>query len=176
MDFLVREAKTADAASIGRIHVDTWRVHYRGFVPDYYLESLSVDARIQAWRQILSDPRAGTETFVAEEIGNVMGFCNVGPSRDGDAAESTGELYSIYVSPREQKKGVGSALMRAGLHFLISKKFNSASLWVLKTNQATIRFYESKGWRADGQEKTEERNKFVFEEIRYVLPDLTVRS
>jgi len=38
---LIRAAKAVDAASIGKVVVDTWRTTYTGIVPQDYLESLS---------------------------------------------------------------------------------------------------------------------------------------
>ena len=49
-----------------------------------------------------------SELFVAELDGDVVGFANVGESRD-EAGE--GELYTIYVDPSCWGRGVGRALM-----------------------------------------------------------------
>jgi len=38
----VRTATAADAASIAQIHVETWRVAYRGQIPDAVLNGLDV--------------------------------------------------------------------------------------------------------------------------------------
>jgi hypothetical protein len=63
-DMTVRPAVQADARSIAEVHVETWRVAYRGQVPADYLESLSVDQRESMWRAMLAE--TGTLTFVLE--------------------------------------------------------------------------------------------------------------
>jgi hypothetical protein len=45
MEFEVRRAVSGDAASIARVHVESWRSTYAGIVPEAYLRSLDVDLR-----------------------------------------------------------------------------------------------------------------------------------
>jgi len=40
---ILREAGLADAPSIVRVHVDTWRTNYRGIVPEDTLTQLSYE-------------------------------------------------------------------------------------------------------------------------------------
>ena len=167
MNFTIRHAELKDAPGIARVHVETWQTHYSGQVPDEYLIGLSIEKRKKEWTEILSNPKPTNLYLVAEEAGKIVGFCSVGPSRDQDASGDTGEIYAIYILPSKQGQGIGAALMDAGLNFLKEKSFKAAILWVLKTNNPTIKFYESKGWKADGHEKMEIIGNLPFEEIRY---------
>ena len=167
MNFLISKAETKDIPDIAKVHVETWQSHYRGQVPDDYLDRLSVEKRIKTWTDVLSHPKQKSATFVAESDGRAVGFCSVGPSKDKDAAIEIGELYAIYLDHKKQGLGIGSALMKAGIDFLRDQGFKKATLWVLKTNKKTISFYESKGWKADGSEMKDEKDGFVFEETRY---------
>ncbi len=169
MTYLIRKAEFKDAPGVAKVHVETWQSHYRGQIPDDYLFSLSVEKRTKIWEENFSNLKSQKITFVAEESGEILGFCSVGSSRDVGAPEKTGELYAIYLNPLKQRQGIGSALMKAGLDFLREEGFDKATLWVLRTNTQTIRFYEAKGWQADGAEKKDEKNGFIFDEIRYTI-------
>lgn len=161
----VRAAVEADARSIAEVHVETWRVAYKGQVPDDYLESLSVDQREDMWRVMLAD--TGSQTFVIEHDARVVGFANVSPSRDEDATPTTGELAAIYVLPERWGDGAGHALLGFALDALRDVRNASATLWVLDTNTRAQAFYEAHGWAADGATKSEERDSFVLRELRY---------
>ena len=54
----------------------TWRITYRGIVPDKHLANLSYEWRANGWYQILSRaPEVGNFTFVAEGgTGEIVGF------------------------------------------------------------------------------------------------------
>ena len=52
---VIRPATPEDALAIAAVHVDAWKAAYRGIVPDEFLDSLSIEQRSDAWRQILSE-------------------------------------------------------------------------------------------------------------------------
>ncbi|MGQ0745018.1 MAG: GNAT family N-acetyltransferase [Acidimicrobiales bacterium] len=164
----VRPATASDVMAIAAIHVKTWQAAYRGQVPDEYLERLSVDRRISAWRDIVAATAwPSTGVFVSEDdAGDIIGFAHIAPSRDDDA-EGTGEVTSVYLSPRAWRTGVGRSLVDAACASLRSSGFSSATLWVLDTNEGARRFYEAMGWRPDGRRKVESRGEFELNEVRY---------
>jgi len=65
------------------------------------------------------------------------------------------------------RKGVGSKLIDKSVETLKQQGFKEATLWVLDTNEKTRRFYEWKGWKEDGAQKTETRDGFELKEVRY---------
>ena len=163
----IRQATPQDAQGIAQTHVATWQFAYRGQLPDAFLDSLSIEKRVQTWQKILSNPSSGSAVWVAEAQGDILGFCAVGPSQDADATPETGHLYAIYVDPNQIGQGLGSQLMARGLETLKAQGFKEATLWVLDTNEKTRKFYESRGWSEDGAKKTEPGEGFVFNETRY---------
>ena len=64
---------------IATIHVEAWRVAYRGIVPDEYLCALSIEKRHAGWRQILD---AGESVRVAESGDKALGWISAARSRD----------------------------------------------------------------------------------------------
>ena len=106
MSIRIRAATPEDAASIGRVHVDSWRSTYAGIVPADYLACLSYRNRESAWKQLLTADRPGTCCFVAEtEDGDIVGFANTGPEREGNSIYG-GELYAIYILEGYQRMGI----------------------------------------------------------------------
>ncbi len=165
----VRPATPADVPAIAEVHVATWRVAYRGQVPDAYLDGLSVDRRISAWTDIVSATSwPATGVFVAEDdSGNVVGFAHISASRDDDAGPEVGEVTSIYVAPDAWRRGAGRALLDAATASLRTAGFTKATLWVLDTNQPARGFYARIGWEPDGAVKVDDRGAFALREVRY---------
>lgn len=163
---IIRPATIEDAPEIGKLHASVWKTAYRGQLPDEYLDDINIEARQKAWTQILSEAGSKTVTLVAEEGGEIIGMCNIGPARDDDTGDGIGEIRAIYVYSDSQNKGVGSNLMREGFKLLKENGFNSAIVWVLRTNINSIEFYKAKGFAVDGKEKKVEHKGVIFDEIR----------
>jgi ribosomal protein S18 acetylase RimI-like enzyme len=163
----VRKAQLSDAVAIAKIHIGTWQCAYRGQIPDEYLDALSVEARARTWRDRLAESNPSPQNFVAELDGRVVGFCGVGPCRDEDMDDHTGELWSIYIDAQFMGRGAGSALLETGLQYLRDRGYRRATLWVLTSNHQTRQWYQRRGWMADGKTKIDERDDFSLHETRY---------
>lgn len=48
----VRPANFKDAPAIAKVHVEAWQSAYRGQIPDFYLDSLSVAGRTKSWEKV----------------------------------------------------------------------------------------------------------------------------
>lgn len=162
----IREAAPGDAEAIADIHVRSWRAAYRGQLTDDYLDSLSVDERLEQHRRALETP-GEHRTWVAEERGRVVGFAVTGPSQDADADERTGELYALYLDPERFGRGIGKRLLDHAVEDLRERGFRTATLWVLESNEAGRRFYEREGWRADGLTTSERVDCEMRPTVRY---------
>ena len=163
----IREAVPKDARAIAEIHVRSWRAAYRGQLTDDYLDGLTVQDRLEQHRQSLEQPRAGWVTWVADDAGTVTGFAVTGPSEDADAGERTGELYAIYLDPDQIGTGLGRRLSEHALEDLRSRGFDTATLWVLETNERARRFYEAAGWTHDGTVTSERVDCEMRPTVRY---------
>jgi GNAT superfamily N-acetyltransferase len=131
---VIRRATLEDAAAIGEVFV-------RARDEMTYLPRISDEVRPQLGGWFLE--RA--ELWVAEEDGRVVGFAGV----EGD------ELSHLYVDPRAQGRGVGSALLEQAK----SLRQDGLELWVFQKNDGARRFYERHGFRlvrlTDGAENME---------------------
>jgi ribosomal protein S18 acetylase RimI-like enzyme len=171
MSVAVLTATAADAAEIARVHAATWQAAYAGLLPADYLDAMpkTVEQRADRWRTTLT---TGTGTVLvvhaAENDEGLAGFVAVGPSRDTDAAERTGELMAIYVHPQFWGERIGTALHDAGLAALSAPGHETATLWVLDTNQRARAFYERHGWSLDGHTEPAEIGGVAVTELRYI--------
>ena len=162
----IRSATPDDAGIIATIHVEAWRVAYRGIVPDEFLDSLSIDGRESTWRQILSSRHESV--WVAQESETIVGWISAAASRDADAGAATGEIWAVYVAPGRWRKGVGRALCETAERHLHLGGFIEVTLWVLKDNERAVKFYQSSGFVLDlGHEKGLERAGKTLTEVRF---------
>ena len=166
-DLKIRQAKISDACRIAEIHVDTWRAAYRGQMPGAVLEALDVKKRAILWAKLLADQKH--RIFVAEAMMNIVGFCDLMPSRDQDAdPEMTAELVAIYVHPNHWRKGAGRALCRRALETARVDNFTAVTLWVLASNKPARDFYAAMGFSLDGANKVDRSfNNYELHEERF---------
>ncbi len=151
----IRAAKPADAGSLARVHVDSWRSTYTGILPDEFLAGLSYRDRESYWEQILTTARPTVSNFLAAtERGEVVGLAAGGPERTGDETYR-GELYLVYLLDQYQRKGLGRRLVSAVAERLLANGFDSMLLWVAKDNLAACRFYEALGGDLVGSQTLE---------------------
>jgi ribosomal protein S18 acetylase RimI-like enzyme len=155
----VRPAREADAASLARVQVASWRCGYAGIVPDVLLAELTGDEAAAVWRDrwreaITNPPTGRHRVLVAVEQARaraVVGFVSAGPATDADRWPGTdGELYELRVAPGQTGHGHGSRLLHAAADTLVQDGFRTVAMWVLTADSALRRFLESAGWAADG--------------------------
>ncbi|MCO1659532.1 GNAT family N-acetyltransferase [Pseudonocardia humida] len=149
----LRDATPADAHAIAVLLVRSWRVAYRGLLPDHVLAGLSVADRERFWSAALTTSAPRTGAVVATIAGAVVGFAATGPPLvPVDRADpALGDLYALYLDPDVWRRGIGTGLHAAALDRLRSSGFTRAGLWVLDTNERALRFYHRHGWTDTGR-------------------------
>lgn len=160
----VRLATLDDVQEIVEVAVRSWQEGFRDIVP------ADIDPR-REWepdrvRARLADGERGVVRAVGELDGRVRGFMVFGPSRDGDADWTVGEIWALYVHPAAWRRGVGRALVEHALAALGGAGFREVTLWTLAESEPARAFYEACGFRHDG---FEQRRKSLGKtlEIRY---------
>jgi RimJ/RimL family protein N-acetyltransferase len=151
MGLRIRPATRADAKAIAALHLASYRAAYEGLIPAEVLSSLRAEDRQRRWQVSLNDPQR--QTLVAQDDDDALtliGFAEVGPSRDDDAAAGTGELIALHVFQSRWRQGAGRALHDAAIATLAAWGFQIVTLWVLTGNTRARTFYEAMGWNHDG--------------------------
>jgi len=165
---IIRLATLPDARQIAEVHVSSWQHAYRGLVPDSYLDRLSVDKREIAWQRAISEGLP--ELWVAEQDARILGWVAFGPSRDGNASASVGEIEAVYILPDYWRQGIGRGLWQIAQQRLITRNFSTVTLWVLADNQRAIQFYLTLGFLpSHSATKVSERDGKKLTEVRYAL-------
>ena len=137
-------------------------------MPEAFLEKLDAENRATFWqRQLARQPHG---VWVAGTNQQIIGFCDLIPSRDRDADPQTvGEIAARYVQPEHWRQGAGEALLGQALETARRKQFSAVTLWVLTTNHAARKFYEAMGFSLDGAAKVGQIVEYKHElpEVRY---------
>lgn len=166
----IRRALPADAPAVGRIHVESWNVAYRGIMPDDVIKRTDVAYRTKFWKEQIADPE--WPVFLLEERGVPMAFCQMVPSKDeGDDATRVGHITSLHVLPQLRGRGHGRVLMDHVLAEFGRRGFTDVTLWVLEANQPARRFYEKYGFARDGGTRTNPRTEVPEVRYRIKLPN-----
>ena len=168
---IVRRGRADDAASIARIHVDSWRSTYAGILPeDMLLRLSSADHEARWWRHVLGRFRRRHYVYVAEhETDGAIGFISGGPARES-GLDPEAEVYALYLLDEYQDEGVGRALfLRLATH-LNRECGPSLVVWVLSENPSRY-FYEAMGGRRIGR-RTQRMDSVEIQETAYGWADM----
>jgi ribosomal protein S18 acetylase RimI-like enzyme len=165
MEYCIRNADINDANVLGNIHSESFRVAYKGIIPDSILDNFTAIKREQYIQKSLID---GTEEYVLiEKCNEPAGFICIGKCRDEDLDSSCGEVWGIYLLPLFWNQGLGTKLINWGMAELIRRGFEKVSLWVLEENINARKFYEKLGFEHDGTVKEINIGK-PLNEYRYI--------
>ena len=166
LEIQLRRAIPEDAAALAAVEVRCWRAVYRGLMPNSFLDTLSQAEKATAWRENLlkHGPAGSKRVWVALSDAGISGFVRVGPVRDNG---EVGLIYLLYVLPEQWSRGVGTALMQAGMQELRDLGMREATLWVLRDNLRARQFYEHLGWAPDGRTASEDYGGVLLEALCY---------
>ncbi|MEC0173432.1 GNAT family N-acetyltransferase [Paenibacillus favisporus] len=140
----IRQAAYDDYPVLAKVHVESWKTTYRGMIADAYLDQLTVESRMERWKQLLSRGDKDLWTFVSEdEAGRVSGFIQGGKCRE-EVAGYDAEIYALYLLKEHQGKGHGRLLVNTLIQAFRENGFGSMYVWVLKDNPAR-QFYMKMG-------------------------------
>ena len=141
-DYIIRRAATSDAEALAKVREAAWRETYAGL----------------QWgrvRHALGD-EAGqlTTTYVAERAdGQLAAFASCGAQRDPQFAEAgyAGEFTAVYVLKADQRRGLGTKLMKAMIAELTERGLAGFTLWVPRENIPFRSLTEQLGGKLLGQ-------------------------
>ncbi|HYN37626.1 MAG TPA: GNAT family N-acetyltransferase [Rhodospirillales bacterium] len=142
----IRPGRPADAEAIARVYVESWRSAYAGLIPNGVLVRMSANAQAREWSQQLARRNLADAVLVADLSGaGIIGFGSCGAARRSLLPQA-GEIFTLYVTPEHQERGIGRAMLIRLFDGLIDRGLDSAIVWVLAQNPARF-FYEAMGGR-----------------------------
>ncbi|ALG07439.1 GNAT family N-acetyltransferase [Kibdelosporangium phytohabitans] len=163
---LVREARTADSASIGEVHAEAWRVAYRDLFESRFLAA-QVELRRGQWKDMLAGGDLPGTVLLAERGHRVAAFSHFGTS----AEDGKGEIFACYARPSAWGTGVASTLMQRVQEALAEARHRDIRAWTLSGANRSRHFYRKEGFRESGR-----RREWDYGDGRPVLELEYVRS
>ena len=158
---LQKVTKADDFNAIGEIYAQSWKLAYRGIVPQGYLDGLAGSQ----WAGVLGDSKY--DAYVILEDGKYIGTSSICAARD-EKMVGWGEIISIYLLPEYFGKGYAQPLLQRAMNALKEKGYANIYLWVLKENIRAQRFYEKHGFHQNGDVSFIEIAGKTLTEIRYI--------
>lgn len=156
---IIGHATPRSAAAVARVYVESWRSAYAGLLPDRVLLGMSVERQTRDWANHIRSCQDQQSVLVAVEAASgVVGMCSFGPMRANDlpqtglfegcgsASRAVGEIYTLYVMPGFQDRGIGRQLLGAAFTGLCARGSDRACIWTIRDNPSRF-FYERLGGR-----------------------------
>jgi GNAT superfamily N-acetyltransferase len=164
----IRRARISDIPAIAEIHVEAWRVNYRGMIPDEAIDSRTVELRKTTWHQALHQPRRVT-LVACDDRGAVNGFASAFVL---EAPHSGFEsfLQMLFVAESLKGQGVGRKLLAAIAREMQAAGAHSMALRTLRANPARG-FYERLGAELIPEDIDVDRGEF--DDVVYGFRDLS---
>ena len=139
---ILRPATAGDLDAISALHVESWRAHYRGMLPDEFLDGPVEEDRLSHWQHVLAQSNDKQLVLVAEADDGLAGFVSAMPS-DDDAFDAY--IEHLHVRPGLIGGGIGHRLLTEAAGRLVAMGHYSAYLLVFTSNRRAIGFYERLG-------------------------------
>ncbi len=147
----LRPALRSDASSLAALSIEVWLGTYiRRGVNAFFADHALGEFTTRKFEALLEDP---AETFiVSENEEGIDGFIRISSGKLAPAdIPSETEITTLYVQPRHHGKGIGKALLTAGLNWAFEVRAPSVWLATNAENTNAINFYLSQGFENPGQ-------------------------
>ncbi|WP_207428520.1 GNAT family N-acetyltransferase [Pedobacter sp. SYSU D00535] len=136
---LIRLASIGDIPSIHHLAHQIWWATYAEILSAEQIEFMLHDMYSS---EALQNQMTGGIQFIVAEKTEPLGFAGYSPATEGSATK----IHKLYISPAQQGKGVGSALIRYILEE--TKKIEGSSLELnVNRNNPALQFYLKKGFQ-----------------------------
>jgi GNAT superfamily N-acetyltransferase len=170
-DVSVRPASAADVDEIARIQVDTWKTAYAKILPSAVLDGLEATAIAPGWQQaVTSPPTRNHHVLIAMDGEWRVGFTAFGPDDDVQPSDpdpqSTAAISLMLVEPRWGRRGHGSRMLAAIADLAREGGASRLVAWVPAADTASLEFYRSAGWAADGLQRELDTGAGTVSELR----------
>lgn len=150
-----------DLKALGELYARSWKVAYKGIMPQDYLDSLTSDR----WAAFLGLDRF--TIYVIFDEGEYKGAISYSAARD-KGFDGWAEIVSVYLQPEYYGTGIAEPLFRSAEQALMQEGYRDVYLWVLEKNARAQRFYEKQGLSPNGDSIDTIFGDTRLKEIRFV--------
>lgn len=141
---MIRKAKPNDSEKITRIHINTWKTTYSEFFPEEIF--INQEKEFEQRNNNIKEAIEKDDEYhyiVYEDDNTILGFACYGKAR-GKNYEDMGEVYSIYIEKENQRKGIGSKLIKTCFELLKNIGYKDIIIRCLQGNPSE-NFYKALG-------------------------------
>lgn len=166
MDIYIRNAVESDAHTLGSIYSQSYRVAFKGIIPDNILEDIfSPEKRAEG---LMKELEFGNPTnVILFDRDKPIGLLTYGRSKDDSVDDDTIEIWRIYLLPSYWGHSLGVELMNWGIYEIQAKGYKKVALWVLEENSRARKFYEKMGFIHDGTSRVINPGKELID-LKYI--------
>lgn len=137
MNLIIRLAKPEEARKINEINIETWKVSYRGYVPDEILDTRAIT---EDGIKIRLDNISKNNVFIAEFNSEIVGYASINRNTEIEA-----EIATFYILPQYQRLGIGGNLLKEILKNLKEFNYKKVIVWTMKDFEQSNNFYKKYG-------------------------------
>ena len=147
---MIRKAEERDMSGLAAMSIEVWlNTYVRDGVSPHFADYVLSEFTAQKFRTAIDDPNLAI--WVSESSTGIAGFITVCSAATPPLPDCLSlEITTLYVRPRCQSSGRGSALLQHALHHC--KGMGSESIWltVNAENKNAIEFYHKHGFSQIG--------------------------
>ncbi|KAI8066738.1 GCN5-like N-acetyltransferase [Gongronella butleri] len=170
MPIQLRPATDSDHDLLVQIHVASWKVTYKGLVPDTFLDDEAHSELDARWKKKhpLQCARVRHTTIAYDEAsGESVGF--VYAEYEQEKEKDMVYVDHLHVLPNWQGHGIGKMLLKDACDWTRSLALPKIYLYVMEQNAQAIQFYERQKWIYDGDLEGQMSGSLTVQARRYVL-------
>jgi ribosomal protein S18 acetylase RimI-like enzyme len=147
---LIRKAEERDASSLAVVSIEVWlNTYLREGVSAFFADYVLSEFTAQKFRNSISDPNLSI--WVSENRIGIDGFVSICSTSKPPLADcSPLEIMTLYVQPRHQSSGRGSALLQRAADHCRSMGGERVWLKVNTENGRAVEFYLRHGFKKIG--------------------------
>ena len=150
-DYIIRRACRGDEQILAYIQTESWKVAFKGILPDEDLIRCTNIEKATAMYKGLLEQNKGNG-YILEISGKPHAIAYWDKTREADM-DGFAELICIHSLWDNWGKGYGSRLMNKVLDDIYSAGYRKVMLWVFDENMRARRFYEAKGFKKSAMQK-----------------------
>lgn len=142
----IRAPHQHEVAEIAELYYCSWHATYATMAP-YLKKQRTRQACLEKWQRYYKQGN-GMFMRIALDHTKIVGVLFAGPIEDNSlpgCATYDAEIDKLYVLPGMQRKGVGSALLKAGFDQLRANGYTKVIVQSLTKNKQANKFYEKHG-------------------------------
>lgn len=167
---ILRQAGSADAPLVARLHATSWRSAYATILDPAWLAGALDADRLAVWSDRLAAPSLALHLLIAERDDEALGFVYA----MGGADPHWGTLVdNLHVLPKAKGNGVGARLLRAAAGWTVGAfPQGGLHLFCYAENRPARAFYKRMGGRVVEESDRIAPDGRTAPEVRYYWADV----